>query len=98
MKFFFKQALRMSAFYLEKKKFYIYKQYDLSHSLYIGQYTFNRWRFYDPILNDGFGLEVPVLLLEYFHDFVKLFHIRKSAGKTSQSRQLIQRHVFSCYI
>ena len=43
-KFFFKQLLKVSAFYLEKQKSRIPKKYDLGRRLKIGQESSNRWR------------------------------------------------------
>ena len=54
-KFFFKQMLKISIFYLEKQKVLFLKKYDLSRSLQIGQDSSNRWRFAVPIFSDGFG-------------------------------------------
>ena len=55
MKLFFKQMLKVSAFYLEKQKSFIpKKKYNLGHSLYIGQESSNRWRFAVPIFSEDF--------------------------------------------
>ena len=47
--FFFTQMLKVSAFYLEKRKSFIPKTYNL------GQESSNRWRFAVPIFREGFG-------------------------------------------
>ena len=44
MKYFFKQILKISAFYLEKQKSLFLKKYNLSRSLEIGQESSSRWR------------------------------------------------------
>ena len=62
-KFFFKQMLKFSAFYLEKRKFYSQKIYNLGCSLYIGQESSNRWRFAVPIFQEGFALALEKQVL-----------------------------------
>ena len=52
MKFFFKQMLKISAFYLVKQKSFIpKKKYDLGRC----QYQNKQALFTDPIFSDGFG-------------------------------------------
>ena len=55
MKFFFKQMLRVSVFYFEKKKVLFLKKYDLGRSSIIGQESSKRWRFAVPIFSKGFA-------------------------------------------
>ena len=54
-KFFSKPMLKVSAFYIEKQKSFIPKNYDLGCSLSIGQESSNRWGFAVPIFHEGFG-------------------------------------------
>ena len=51
MKFFFKQMLKISVFYLIKQKSFIPKKYDLGGS----QYQNKKALFTDPIFSNGFG-------------------------------------------
>ena len=67
MKFFSKQIVKVSAFYLEKQKGFIPKKiYNLNRSLYIGQESSNRWRFAVPIFREGFGLFLELFWLMQF--------------------------------
>ena len=52
MKFFFKQTLKISAFYLEKQKSFIPKKKFWSRC----QYQNKKALFTDPIFSEGFGL------------------------------------------
>ena len=63
-KFFFKQMLKISAFYLEKQNSFIPKKYNLGRSLYIGQESSNRWCFAVPNFSEGFGFQDLVVVLK----------------------------------
>ena len=63
MKFYFKQILKVSAFYLEKQKHFIPKKKMLSRC----QYQNKKALFTDPIFSQGFGFNQ--------HFFLELQHV-----------------------
>jgi hypothetical protein len=67
-KFFFKQILKVSAFYLEKQKIIISKK-KLSHC----QYQNNKAWFTDPIFSEGLGEKVVILSTNCCH-FVNMLY------------------------
>ena len=66
-KFFFKQMLEISAFYLVKQKSFIPKKYDLGRS----QYQNKKALFTDPIFSDGFDFYNVANLAIYGRSFLR---------------------------